>query len=251
MLGVGALGGAGALLFLVSALGDNLGIFMADWDWPKLLGRSSMFGTPDTEDRPCGQRDKYRWWSQADICTVKMNSKHILQFSHIFSHELKSRKVTHTDTDILVNKWHNYFPPLDHFVPNKFLFVFIPIWTKMQISQPTWEQAKAVTGIKTNDEKLSKSSFLLKTVTQWVILLKEWVGLTVLAVFTLVEKLTTARFRRNCTCTWKIWSILQSWQLLQHLFDQAECVTTFSKGGCSWLKCWNKKKVFDIWSKKA
>lgn len=53
MEGVGAPGSAGALLFLDSALGDILGMFITDWDWPKVLGRSSML-IPDTVDAPCG-----------------------------------------------------------------------------------------------------------------------------------------------------------------------------------------------------
>lgn len=54
MVGVGAPGGAGALLFLASNLGDILEMFMADWDWPKVLGRSSTQGTPDTEAEAWG-----------------------------------------------------------------------------------------------------------------------------------------------------------------------------------------------------
>lgn len=50
IIGVGAPGSAGALLFLVSALGDILGRVETDWDWPKVLGRSSS--TPDAEDKP-------------------------------------------------------------------------------------------------------------------------------------------------------------------------------------------------------
>lgn len=58
MVGVGAPGSAGALLFLVSALGDILGRFMTDWDWPKVLGLSPTLETTDTVDRPCGSKIK-------------------------------------------------------------------------------------------------------------------------------------------------------------------------------------------------
>lgn len=42
MVDVRAPGGTGALLFLVSNMGDILETFMTDWDWPEVLSRSSV-----------------------------------------------------------------------------------------------------------------------------------------------------------------------------------------------------------------
>lgn len=60
MVGVGAPGRAGALLFLFWAFGDILGKFMTDWDWPKVLVWSSTLEATDTVDNPCGWCQKWR-----------------------------------------------------------------------------------------------------------------------------------------------------------------------------------------------
>lgn len=55
----GVAGGGGALLFLVSVLGDIVWIWETDLDFPKMPGWSSVVETPDKEDWSWGEEKNF------------------------------------------------------------------------------------------------------------------------------------------------------------------------------------------------